>query len=1158
MAVRADTHRRSRSNACRRWTATCAFALALLLAPSATHASYDPYVAVVMCEDTYAADWLQAQMSSQAFVGIAGLVGVPYATITVQELLDGDPSAYTSIWISRCGWVAPERYDALLAALSAYLAQGGSLLMDGPLGTSYQDAMGENVWRGAAALGPALNVALDNWHELSTYRVRMTSGAHPVHTRVGLAQGTTLTQGAAAGTEVIEIADPAAPGSAVLLELVSPNQTVTFPYLSTTTSSGGKVIVISGYGTWMGAASVFRNFGAAPLGFDDNLLLPYMVEAIQWLIAPDEPVVGLQLSHAGMTAIGRVDDDESERPGLQDRTLDFLLELAETTGVDAALAIVTSRANSGGNWSLFGGPKGAQLEKLGGLMGSHSHIHDYDMSVNLTDAQFAAEVGPSLDIVEAELAPIRAITPPRVFINPGSTIRNEDYSLVFAESDLYFTHGYEQALNYASGVMGFALDPGVAPKPVVVNAPVPDFQWLYLVDPSWVWSPAEVASLQTQILGWFQNSLGRGALYNEMWHDYGIGGDPPAQFPGETAQPLYDAHLAFFADNEVYAPSVAELIHKLHAARNTYFSSSIDVPTGDLIVTLDLSALSTEQRAALSGMGLRTSSGTTPIESVTIDGAAHFAFTGNTVVLPPASAASMSVRLQLGGGATGPEPRLEFISKPYAEFTTGSDGAIVELARPEETTKLCVRAAAEFIVLGAASQTRDAPDRLCAQTAHSSHQRKPRVVRLDNAHGLLLLNADRTVELARVEDGNASLLLGGGSAAGNVEFEAQVAPLGVSLDGAPAATTPTADGFAVTLPAGAGPLLELVYDLADTAESVKPKQLLVYRGRPSAINGATSLAAAIAELAQYEIVILGDGLQDPAHPDHADTVQIAAALRDAGSTVFGTVPVGVSTGNLPLDEIRQRLDDWNDTNVRGVLLDQFGYEFLTTRDRQNAIVDHAHSQSLLVAVSAEDPADAFDDGIDPSFNPDGEPTRLRSFDFYLWEGHQFRQGAFEAGAAWRSKANALAWLQSSVGFKILSVTTTDVDDLGAFDPDAFFYAWHSAVLYGHEATGWGEFAYSATGASLDQAPLRTRPTLNLGDSFGGSVIASPPLYQRSTELGWVYVNTSTHAFGFTLQFQQQASRDCGVGVYDPAQLPSFLLLVLALVCTRRWSASSRT
>ena len=70
-------------------------------------------------------------------------------------------------------------------------------------------------------------------------------------------------------------------------------------------------------------------------------------------------------------------------------------------------------------------------------------------------------------------------------------------------------------------------------------------------------------------------------------------------------------------------------------------------------------------------------------------------------------------------------------------------------------------------------------------------------------------------QLARVEDGNASLLLGGGSAAGNVEFEAQVAPLGVRLDGSFVATTPTADGFAVTLPAGAGPLLELVYDHAD-------------------------------------------------------------------------------------------------------------------------------------------------------------------------------------------------------------------------------------------------------------------------------------------------------------------------------------------------------
>lgn len=1085
--------------------------IASVLAPPVADADYAPRVAIVMCEDTYDADWLQAQMGAQSFVGIAGLVGVPYDTFTVDELLAADLSTYTSIWIGRCTFVAPERYDTLLSTLSNFLAQGGSVLMDGPVGSFYQDPDGATVWRGTAALEAALNVSNPDWYSIEGYTIRMTTAPHPVHTIFGLAPGTTLTQGIAFGTGVMDIADDGAPGSATLLELVSPDQTVTYPYLSTTEVSGGKVMVISGYATWTGAATVFRSY--EPAGFYDNMLLPYLLDAIQWLIAPDGPVAGLQISHAAMTAIARLDADEPDRHEAQEAALTYLSNMAERTGVATAFGIVTELANTAGTWSTYR-QFGEQLEALGGLIGSHSHTHNNNMSVNLTEAEFIAEVGPSHAIVEAELASIRHVTPPRLFINPGMTIRNEHYSLVFAASDIYMTHGYETAVNYASGIMGWGLDEDVEPKPVLFNAPASDFQWLYLADPDWTFTPQEAANIQTMILEYFRDRLKRGAIYHEMFHDYGLAEDPPVHFPDQSPMPLYDANLQFFEDNDIYAPSIEELALKLHAAKKAGISSAYHGSSGELTVALDLTELSPTEGEALAGMGLRVARMPTPIESVSIDGAPYFAFTDNTVILPSTSPPGMEVTIAFGDGGAGPVPRLTFISKPFSSLTANVHGASLDLVRPAETTKLCFLADPEFVVLGAGVQERRQADELCAQTTHSSGQRKIRLRRLANSHGVYLLATDRLLAYGKTSEGNLTLLLGGGDEAGTVEFAAQEEPTEVRIDGSDAPTTPTPDGFSVSVPPGLPAVLEIVYDTTPSPQALKPKTLLIYYAWPSVINGASSVAGATAEFGQYDYVVLGDGLQEPDHPDHQNTAEIIRGVQSLGTFVLGYIPIGTVNPNLSMEEIERRVDRWNDIGADGILLDQFGYDYQTSRLRQNTVVDYVHSQGMLVAANALYPEDVFDSDAHPVFNPSGAPTHLNLLDYYLYEGHQIDLDDYEEVAAWQPKANALASYQQAIGFKILSVTTTNMDDPAAYDEDKFFYAWHSALMYGHAATGWGEFGYSAAGASNAQAPFRVRPSVDPGAVFTGPVVDASPVFTRQMNLGVVFVDTSTHTAGF--------------------------------------------
>lgn len=298
------------------------------------------------------------------------------------------------------------------------------------------------------------------------------------------------------------------------------------------------------------------------------------------------------------------------------------------------------------------------------------------------------------------------------------------------------------------------------------------------------------------------------------------------------------------------------------------------------------------------------------------------------------------------------------------------------------------------------------------------------------------------------------------------------------------------------------------------AQSLRPGDLLVYYGYPSAINAAPSVPAAAAVFGAYDYVVWGQGLEDPAHPDHANAVAIVAHEATATTRIFGYIDLGVTTQNLPMAEIEARITRWEQMGADGVLFDNFGYDFQTGRARQNAAVDSAHAKGLDVIVSAFRPEDAFGNQVDPVHNPSGVPTRIAASDFYLYESLGVRLGEYEDGAAWRQKSDALETYRQSLGFRILSITTTATDGPGAYDASRFFYAWHAAQLYGHAATGWGEFAYSASGASSGQAPHRARPTLDPGTVFTGPVYHAGTMHTRDTDEGRLWLDTADHTFGF--------------------------------------------
>ncbi len=223
-------------------------------------------------------------------------------------------------------------------------------------------------------------------------------------------------------------------------------------------------------------------------------------------------------------------------------------------------------------------------------------------------------------------------------------------------------------------------------------------------------------------------------------------------------------------------------------------------------------------------------------------------------------------------------------------------------------------------------------------------------------------------------------------------------------------------------------------------------------------------------------MILGDGLHDPRHPNHQATAELIRACQ--GVEFFGYLDLGVHSPhhqvqNLEIEQVERRAEAWKALAVRGLLLDDYGYDFAVTRERQSAAVNRLHLLDLKAIANSWDPRQALDAEPGPA-NPKGLPTPLRKGDFYLYESYLVRNGEWAGFKAWRSKAGTLSRLSASTGVEILSCTTASpscpVEEMWPFVATC-------AGLDGHRACAWGEPNFSA---SDNQAPWRDRPSLPLG------------------------------------------------------------------------------
>jgi hypothetical protein len=327
---------------------------------------------------------------------------------------------------------------------------------------------------------------------------------------------------------------------------------------------------------------------------------------------------------------------------------------------------------------------------------------------------------------------------------------------------------------------------------------------------------------------------------------------------------------------------------------------------------------------------------------------------------------------------------------------------------------------------------------------------------------------------------------------------------------------------------------------APQAETPAPARLAIYYGIPSLVNGASGdIERAVRVFAEYDVIVFGDGLQYEApapgarsagRAEHRRTRalirQLTTLRRDI--QVFGYLPLG-DTQALPMTTLLAGVRHWHSMGVRGVFLDEAGYDFGVTRIRQRAVVEAIHRAGGRAFVNAFNPDDVLSDEAAPlnargGGNPSGLASPLRAGDLFLLESFVVRNGDVEPADAWFERSRKAAAHRERTGIRVMTVTTAARHR--PFERPLCEMAWWAATLWAFDGFGWGEPDFAAPSSAL---PSRTcgRAGAVVGRYVSG-VQRDGVRFVRRSEHGTVEVD-----FGRRLGRMQRSGRS----LMPPVRLP---------------------
>jgi len=611
-------------------------------------------VAVVISRISYQMDMENVGAAAKAWTAVSSLAGMPYDCFFAEDLKGKFLSGYASVVFTHCMALSDSTFTNVCNQIKLLISADSGVIIDGPLGIYDQNAGPRTV----NSLDDFLGITHDTCPAGDGFRIKVSDNRH--FAMAGCSNGEYLSHYLTSSMPVQRFQT----GSLVLARLSDERNT--YPYLSVKKIGGGRIALTGGLSSGAGVGSVFRN--QDPKGFFPNKIYPVMEKLLQWSLFGDtqKPFPSLRLSNADMTAIIRLDGDGAHSVPSMKLCMNYLIDIANESGVQSVMSFVSSWATRGG-WNHY-----AQLikkmEESGSETGTHSRTH---LLSELEGDQFYGE----LDSSQAEIR--NGLTkagfdpgPVEYLINPGNGLAMHQYKEVAERFRFFMTHGLDQSLSVAYGNISWFT--GGKRLAVVNDSPSPDYQWFY--DNTWSYTTAEAAMYEDAVLNHMYSGIGHGVIFNAMWHDYGmsryLAAEPRnvtrivregSRIINASHENYYNVVRNFFNTHDIYCPGPKELAGKMKLSSTAGFSW--EEQDHALVIQIDFDKeVFAEYGLYVGGMSLDINNAPMPVGSVTINGKPHFAFSDKKVILPNTGLARMTVKVTFAPGGAF-DSRLVYTSK---------------------------------------------------------------------------------------------------------------------------------------------------------------------------------------------------------------------------------------------------------------------------------------------------------------------------------------------------------------------------------------------------------------------------------------------------------------------------------------------------------------
>jgi hypothetical protein len=323
---------------------------------------------------------------------------------------------------------------------------------------------------------------------------------------------------------------------------------------------------------------------------------------------------------------------------------------------------------------------------------------------------------------------------------------------------------------------------------------------------------------------------------------------------------------------------------------------------------------------------------------------------------------------------------------------------------------------------------------------------------------------------------------------------------------------------------GAIPSAKITYDPSVAAGI---RSLLIVYSPPNIINTQYSDDYAAGILCRYDDVVLGSGLEDSGNAYHASTQSIIAKVKAISPTtvIWGYIDTGVTTGNLSLATIQSQVDAWLAMGAGGIFLDTFGYDYHTSRSRQNSILSYVHSKGVGAMINVWNADDAFSSAVDVTYNPSGTATVAGSNDVLLLESWVCNSDSYTSPyyatiSDIKVRGDKAVAYRSSLGIRIFAANIM----LHTGTADATLQNYRSlsegmARIWRLDGTGLQASNYSSTGSDLAVVSPRFSAYRDIPKRTSGTYILNGAWTQvQAPDLG---ITITYNAGTSTYSWQQQ-------------------------------------